>query len=446
MPFDCRVTGKEIRLTPSSEQSHRIVGQRTEQTVTTCPAPHSGNCRTMMVHHFDMSCSGVSVPWMEVAAAIRGAGSNRAWLEGGRLNVVMPARAVDIPDSCLTPRADDPLQRRVLLTGDCLPWSKTSFEHLVLPAGYAPVGELGARLMMGAAADELVTGSVEGFPLQATSTRPGETTLAKADPDATLEPSGRGGTYYVPVLEPSLGDEWITVVHAGADSPFAPLIAEQPQSRILALFLAIGSALTVALLLVLRMTGSLSMHRFWNARRSAAFDMSTLADGDANLANAASAVAALLERTTVAAAALKGAGPLREVLQAELALVRGRLSRLERQISKGEIAADKSALQFRVLVRELERIHRIVDSAAASLSSGSTRGPARLPRTASEAYEVLGVNSEVSAGVLKKIVDALRMSWHPDHARDEADRRLREDRIRQINIAWDLINGKREAA
>jgi hypothetical protein len=48
--------------------------------------------------------------------------------------------------------------------------------------------------------------------------------------------------------------------------------------------------------------------------------------------------------------------------------------------------------------------------------------------------------------VLKKIVDALRMSWHPDHARDAADRVLREDRIRQINIAWDLINTKREAA
>ena len=48
---------------------------------------------------------------------------------------------------------------------------------------------------------------------------------------------------------------------------------------------------------------------------------------------------------------------------------------------------------------------------------------------------VLGVNAEVSAGVLKKIVDALRMSWHPDHARSEDDRRLREERIRQINIA-----------
>jgi hypothetical protein len=38
------------------------------------------------------------------------------------------------------------------------------------------------------------------------------------------------------------------------------------------------------------------------------------------------------------------------------------------------------------------------------------------------------------------------MSWHPDHARDEADRCLREDRIRQINIACDLISQNRELA
>jgi DnaJ-class molecular chaperone len=64
----------------------------------------------------------------------------------------------------------------------------------------------------------------------------------------------------------------------------------------------------------------------------------------------------------------------------------------------------------------------------------------------SEAYAVLGVNPDVSEGVLKKIVDALRMSWHPDHARDEEDRLAREDRMRQINIAWDLISGARGVA
>ena len=95
-------------------------------------------------------------------------------------------------------------------------------------------------------------------------------------------------------------------------------------------------------------------------------------------------------------------------------------------------------------MRELERIRRIADSAAASLSGARPAGS--VPRTTSEAYDVLGVNPDVSEGVLKKIVDALRMSWHPDHARSDEDRRVREDRIRQINIAWELINATREAA
>ncbi len=180
------------------------------------------------------------------------------------------------------------------------------------------------------------------------------------------------------------------------------------------------------------------------ARRSASTTSRALAKGGLSLANASLAVAALLGQTETAARALKGAGPLREVLQGELAQVRLRLNTLEKLNAQGETDAGKSALQYRALVRELERIRRIVDSAVASLS-GSKRS-ATLPRTASEAYEVLGVNAEVSAGVLKKIVDALRMSWHPDHARDAEDRMLREDRIRQINIAWDLISANREAA
>ncbi len=44
---------------------------------------------------------------------------------------------------------------------------------------------------------------------------------------------------------------------------------------------------------------------------------------------------------------------------------------------------------------------------------------------------------------MKKIVDGLRLSWHPDLAKDEADRQLREYRLKQINAAWDLIQGKR---
>ncbi|MGL4397924.1 MAG: DnaJ domain-containing protein, partial [Hyphomicrobium sp.] len=61
-------------------------------------------------------------------------------------------------------------------------------------------------------------------------------------------------------------------------------------------------------------------------------------------------------------------------------------------------------------------------------------------------YRVLGVNPAAAPAVAKKLVDALRMSWHPDLARDEADRVQREKRIKQINAAWDLIKDQHQAA
>jgi hypothetical protein len=68
-----------------------------------------------------------------------------------------------------------------------------------------------------------------------------------------------------------------------------------------------------------------------------------------------------------------------------------------------------------------------------------------MPRNRTEAIQVLGmgVRADTGEAAIKKIVDGLRLSWHPDLARDEADRQLRELRIKQINAAWDIIQGKR---
>ena len=47
---------------------------------------------------------------------------------------------------------------------------------------------------------------------------------------------------------------------------------------------------------------------------------------------------------------------------------------------------------------------------------------------------------------IKKIVDGLRLSWHPDHANGTADRQIRELRLKQINAAWEIIAGNRVQA
>ncbi len=78
-------------------------------------------------------------------------------------------------------------------------------------------------------------------------------------------------------------------------------------------------------------------------------------------------------------------------------------------------------------------------------------GPCRdQPRDARDARrrrsQVLGASPDASIDVIKKIVDGLRQSWHPDLAKSDDDRLYREQRVKQINVAWDILSGRRSAA
>ena len=66
-----------------------------------------------------------------------------------------------------------------------------------------------------------------------------------------------------------------------------------------------------------------------------------------------------------------------------------------------------------------------------------------LPTNLSEALDVLGASSETGADMLKTLVKNLRRTWHPDLAAHEADRRVRERKLKQVNVAWDIVTGKR---
>jgi hypothetical protein len=97
----------------------------------------------------------------------------------------------------------------------------------------------------------------------------------------------------------------------------------------------------------------------------------------------------------------------------------------------------------------LERVPAAPDAPAPHMSEPAATGGATdlpVPSTYAEALEVLGASPEASTSAIKKIVDGLRQSWHPDHARSEADRLHREARVRQINVAWDLVSQRRSAA
>ncbi|MGH6816874.1 MAG: hypothetical protein ACREC6_14345 [Hyphomicrobiaceae bacterium] len=144
--------------------------------------------------------------------------------------------------------------------------------------------------------------------------------------------------------------------------------------------------------------------------------------------------------------------PLQKVLRHELALVARRLLTVAPTVSKPGTALvpaadtsskgrspnwDRLQKQLRSSIQDLNRLVEIAEAAGARRQDSAT--PLPLPATKDEAYEVLGINVHAGDAALKKLVDALRQCWNPEFARDEADRRHREERIRQIDAAWDMI-------
>lgn len=165
--------------------------------------------------------------------------------------------------------------------------------------------------------------------------------------------------------------------------------------------------------------------------------------GRAREVDGAASVEAMIVNTRARLAELDRHGPLAEVLEGELNLLTQRLAMLEAAVLDGDDGSRRAAAGLRSLVREIERIGRIIDSAA--LSIGRAAEASRMPATPSEAYALLGLNPDAADATLKKVADGLRMSWHPDHARSPLDRTEREARVKAINAAVDIIRSKRAA-
>jgi DnaJ-class molecular chaperone len=68
-----------------------------------------------------------------------------------------------------------------------------------------------------------------------------------------------------------------------------------------------------------------------------------------------------------------------------------------------------------------------------------------MPASREEALALLGLSAGATDAVIRKVVEALRQSWHPDLATDEADRAMREERIKAINVAAGLLLRKSAA-
>ncbi|MCH8239997.1 MAG: hypothetical protein IIB62_08100 [Proteobacteria bacterium] len=66
-----------------------------------------------------------------------------------------------------------------------------------------------------------------------------------------------------------------------------------------------------------------------------------------------------------------------------------------------------------------------------------------LPQSRAQAYALLNIDEETTPEVANRIYRAMAQAWHVDLATDEADRELREKKMKQLNAAKEYILGKR---
>ena len=372
MPFACTMEGGIPKVSPSTNNNYRVLGQRQELPFSSCGPSPNGVCETMMVHQFVIECDGERVSWAKVAQAARHAG------------VEMPAN---------------------------------------LPDGFAPVSLLHARFVL---------------PALARSQSPVYSRVAMQDlsPDSVVDrndaPARVETARWVTVIDPERNFE----VSSGA-----------------------FKAASILGVLTLLIGASLALTRQWPAhlarggsgaalagaigaffKRSFENWQEAVASGDdANdaISDALSLVHMRLAETELVVATLPQSLLLRDVLLSEIDGLRAKGADLSRRAKR--LGRERAIAGSRALLRDLDRISRIAHGAMQTGADHAGASDADTPVSEFDAYRVLGLNADAPPIAVKKVVDALRMTWHPDRARDEADRVLREKRIKQINAAWDIL-------
>jgi hypothetical protein len=461
LPVSCSYTANKVMLAPSpGDQLLVIVGDRARKTIRACAPGLNGKCRNWEVHRFDLLCGGRQVSWRLVA--------------GQLLNVVSA-----------------PEKRDALFRTHLEPWELRS---LLADPEFAPVDEFGGRILLLAdnsipqrsadmapktepprpvslpllQSDAYPQPSAEspqrsGFPTAGTGARAQaeRAEIAASAPPPGKADAGPADAVTLPQFEGpkrelnSASDAEIAVPAALPDAPPAGKTVMQPEGNVAGLLL---SVLAAALLLIVIALVILGVMMWWKPAWFRLHPSSSRIvrvtyedepvdelDPDAlaeSCREMMKQVAAELVNAMSAVNSLKGVPALQTALHAELESIRRSLGFTPQ--FRGTPGEKKDWKQIRSqLILSLQGTRRISGIAEAARTSFSVH-PAALEviTTRLEAYAFLGVNANASEAVLKKAVNALRECWHPDLATDEEDRRLREIRIKQINVAWDLITGK----
>lgn len=564
LPFDCDVRNGRPVLTPSSEHVFDIEGPHVQHALTVCSPIDDRRCRTLMLHRFVMTCAGQKVAWIDAVASVNEPELGQMTVENGRMHI-RPGRRFEalFHGGCQDGGRFDPSRSDPRCFAQ--PWAERRSAVIVMPPGFAPLAEIGARIvvasvdpptkgrpavpapsakepqpepvaasptpaapppaaalvplpasaptMMPVATEKTDPAPAPAAPaaapaLKASSTVPASAPapappaaapalkvesalpapppapapptaapavkVASAVPAALSAPAPLPDERSTPVTPPpqaaplpkrpaisetvphSSGpapapaapvlSSWITVVERTASVVVRP---EDPLARLEREWLMIGlGALALAGLVVTVAQRRALRPPSRGLVKMKLSSLETLAEGgstDAQICRDLTQTAvSVVDEVRAAVDRLNQAPPLKRVLLRETRIVEQRLTTILSREPDGQDDWRKLRVRLTQVMIELNRLRDIGEGALKSLAA--FRRTADGPKDRLEAYQVLGVNPDVSERILKKLVDALRACWHPDLARDEADRKEREARIKEINIAWDLIIGKRAEA
>lgn len=479
MPYACTMVGGRPLLTRAPEQSYRVIGRREQRTHTACSPANPEMCRNWTVHRFDLECEGARVPWVSVVASIAEETTRRAWIEDGRLLLRMqPSWSFQADDPCARPRGFDDRFGFGRMRRYCADRRAMAPPPVVeMPFGFAPMlGIDGIFVQSGPS-----TGPAMPSPPPVAATPPRLPKIARAEPPQPprAEPAPLPAARPEPLPERAAKD-----ASPNNAPPPKPAVEPTPQATTSAPAAKPPSPTAAA--------GSPLIPKIINRPDTASTDVpeqnrplttAPKADGRGPEASKYAAHPPLKEgvqpqpqapilpkadaepdNTSITVSLLSVVGSpttgiisfagLALILLAAFALARRRERLASRQAHDiGSVSLSRARGQL-VPVGAPRRTSSLAPSPPPSppppaQQSAAQRTPPtwadRIPQTRAEALQMLGigVSRDATETAMKKIVDGLRLSWHPDLAKDEADRQLREYRLKQINAAWDLIQGKR---
>jgi hypothetical protein len=460
LPYACRVVGGEPVLTPSPDQGYRVIGRREERDFTECSPANPDMCRRWKLYRFDVDCGGQRVPWVSLSAAADTHGGGRSWVEGGRMHLEMP------PSWSLRP--DDPCAREARygwraggVGRYCAERRGMERADVEMPAGFAPMLELDAIFVADkepAPAPQTIAAPVVAErpapkPIHAEAPAPAREAEEPAKPPAA-PPVAKSAPVPVP-SEPAKPESTPSTPGAATETatgtPLAPTIINQPGSpsaKAAPEQVAVAPPETTAALADTKDSPAAIAER--DTREEPHADPAPPAEDSKSKPIAVTLVDDL---TKSVSPALLGVGGV-TMLGLLVLLFAYRRNQTEVGFT---LARDIAAVSLdgRAGGQELVRAGRWLATNAPEGGTPQSPTPQRggppanwgdaIPQTREDALQVLGmgVAPEVSEAAVKKIVDGLRLSWHPDYATSPEDRELRELRMKQINAAWEIFTGRR---